>query len=51
VSRSLRSTSARLIDDVPSCAALVERMLRECREHLERALSFMPARRGLGVAA
>jgi len=26
-----------LIDDVPTCAELLERMVRECREHLERA--------------
>jgi nitronate monooxygenase len=28
-----------LIDDVPSCAELVSRMMRECREHLDRARS------------
>jgi NAD(P)H-dependent flavin oxidoreductase YrpB (nitropropane dioxygenase family) len=26
-----------LIDDVPTCAELIERMVRECREHLDRA--------------
>lgn len=26
-----------LIDDVPSCAELIERMVKECRGHLERA--------------
>ncbi len=26
-----------LIDDVPTCADLIERMVRECREHLDRA--------------
>ena len=29
-----------LIDDVPTCAELVERMVRECREHLERARGY-----------
>jgi len=29
-----------LIDDVPSCAELIERMVRECREHLERARGY-----------
>ncbi|MBT2322056.1 nitronate monooxygenase [Variovorax paradoxus] len=29
-----------LIDDVPTCAELIERMVRECREHLERALGY-----------
>lgn len=29
-----------LIDDVPSCAGLIERMVRECREHLERARTY-----------
>ncbi|SCK41208.1 nitronate monooxygenase [Variovorax sp. HW608] len=29
-----------LIDDVPTCAELIERMVRECREHLDRARSY-----------
>lgn len=29
-----------LIDDVPSCAELIERMVRECREHLDRARAW-----------
>ena len=29
-----------LIDDVPTCAELLERMVRECREHLDRARSY-----------
>ena len=29
-----------LIDDVPTCAELIERMVRECREHLERARGY-----------
>jgi nitronate monooxygenase len=29
-----------LIDDVPTCAELIERMVRECREHLDRACSY-----------
>ena len=32
-----------LIDDIPTCAELIERMTRECREHLTRALSWMSA--------
>lgn len=32
-----------LIDDVPSCAELIERMAHECHGHLQRALSFMQA--------
>ncbi|SFQ24958.1 nitronate monooxygenase family protein [Variovorax sp. 770b2] len=30
-----------LIDDIPTCAELIERMVRECREHLERARGWM----------
>jgi NAD(P)H-dependent flavin oxidoreductase YrpB (nitropropane dioxygenase family) len=30
-----------LIDDIPTCAELLERMVRECREHLERARGWM----------
>jgi len=29
-----------LIDDVPTCAELLERMVRECREHLDRARAW-----------
>jgi NADH:quinone reductase (non-electrogenic) len=29
-----------LIDDVPTCQELLERMVRECREHLTRAQSY-----------
>ncbi|MEJ8813513.1 nitronate monooxygenase family protein [Variovorax ureilyticus] len=29
-----------LIDDVPTCAELLERMVRECREHLDRARAY-----------
>ena len=29
-----------LIDDVPTCAELIERMVRECREHLDRARAY-----------
>lgn len=29
-----------LIDDVPTCADLIERMVRECREHLDRARAW-----------
>jgi len=29
-----------LIDDVPTCAELLERMVRECRDHLDRARGF-----------
>ena len=32
-----------LIDDIPTCAELIERMTRECREHLTRALAWMSA--------
>jgi len=32
-----------LIDDIPTCAVLIERMTRECRAHLTRALSWMDA--------
>jgi len=30
-----------LIDDIPTCAELLERMVRECREHLDRARNWM----------
>jgi nitronate monooxygenase len=30
-----------LIDDLPTCAELIARMVRECREHLSRALSYI----------
>lgn len=30
-----------LIDDIPSCAELLERMVRECREELDRARSYL----------
>ena len=30
-----------LIDDIPTCAELLERMVRECREHLGRARAWM----------
>jgi len=29
-----------LIDDVPTCAELIERITRDCRAHLHRALAF-----------
>jgi hypothetical protein len=29
-----------LIDDIPTCAELVERIAHDCRAHLRRALSF-----------
>lgn len=29
-----------LIDDVPTCAELIERMVRKCREHLDRARAW-----------
>jgi nitronate monooxygenase len=29
-----------LIDDVPTCAALLERMVAECRQQLARAAAF-----------
>jgi nitronate monooxygenase len=29
-----------LIDDVPTCQELLDRMVRECREHLTRAQSY-----------
>jgi len=32
-----------LIDDIPTCAELIERMTRDCRAHLTRALSWMDA--------
>ena len=32
-----------LIDDIPTCAELIERTARECRAHLTRALSWMSA--------
>jgi NADH:quinone reductase (non-electrogenic) len=32
-----------LIDDIPTCAQLIERITLECREHLTRALSWMNA--------
>lgn len=32
-----------LIDDVPSCAELVERMVAECREHLRSAVALVAA--------
>ena len=32
-----------LIDDIPTCAELIERMTRDCRAHLTRALSWMSA--------
>jgi NADH:quinone reductase (non-electrogenic) len=32
-----------LIDDIPTCAELIERMTRDCRAHLTRALSWMNA--------
>lgn len=31
-----------LIDDIPTCAELIERMVRECREHLSRSFSLFP---------
>jgi NADH:quinone reductase (non-electrogenic) len=31
-----------LIDDIPSCADLLERMMSECRDHLDRARSRVP---------
>ncbi|SEF20009.1 Nitronate monooxygenase [Variovorax sp. NFACC28] len=30
-----------LIDDIPTCAELLDRMVRECREHLDRARGWM----------
>ncbi len=30
-----------LIDDVPTCAELIQRMVRECREHLRSALALI----------
>jgi NAD(P)H-dependent flavin oxidoreductase YrpB (nitropropane dioxygenase family) len=30
-----------LIEDIPTCAELIERMTRDCRAHLTRALSWM----------
>ena len=32
-----------LIDDIPTCAELIERITRDCRAHLTRALSWMDA--------
>ena len=32
-----------LIDDIPTCAELIERMTQECRAHLTRALAWMSA--------
>jgi nitronate monooxygenase len=32
-----------LIDDIPTCAELIERMTRDCRAQLSRALSWMDA--------
>jgi nitronate monooxygenase len=32
-----------LIDDIPTCAELIERMTQDCRAHLTRALSWMNA--------
>jgi NADH:quinone reductase (non-electrogenic) len=32
-----------LVDDIPTCAELIERMTRDCRAHLTRALSWMDA--------
>jgi NAD(P)H-dependent flavin oxidoreductase YrpB (nitropropane dioxygenase family) len=32
-----------LIDDIPTCAELIERMTRDCRAHLSRALAWMDA--------
>jgi NAD(P)H-dependent flavin oxidoreductase YrpB (nitropropane dioxygenase family) len=32
-----------LIDDIPTCAELIERMTRDCRAHLTRALGWMNA--------
>ena len=32
-----------LIDDIPSCAELLERMVAECRQHLVQALSWVDA--------
>jgi NAD(P)H-dependent flavin oxidoreductase YrpB (nitropropane dioxygenase family) len=29
-----------LIDDIPTCAELIERIVRDCRAHLHRALAF-----------
>ena len=29
-----------LIDDVPTCAELLDRMVRECREHLDRSRAY-----------
>jgi len=31
-----------LIDDIPTCAQLIERMVRECRERLASLQSFFP---------
>ena len=32
-----------LIDDIPTCAQLIERITRDCQEHLDRARSWMSA--------
>ena len=32
-----------LIDDVPSCAELIERMVKDCRSHLQQALAWVDA--------
>lgn len=40
-----------LIDDIPSCEQLVQRMVRECREHLARASRFAGVPAGPGLAA
>jgi nitronate monooxygenase len=34
------SMAAGLIDDIPSCGELIERIVRECREHLSMAQSL-----------
>jgi len=32
-----------LMNDIPTCAELLERMVRECREHLDRARGYLKA--------
>ena len=32
-----------LIDDIPTCAELIERMMADCRAHLQRSLGWMDA--------
>jgi hypothetical protein len=32
-----------LIDDVPTCAELIQRIVRECREHLSAAAKMAAA--------